>query len=314
MRTFPFTALVGLEDVKRLLLLSVVNPALGPVAILGPPGCGKSTAIRSLTGILPSQEFMFGCLSNCPPSDGEVCDRCKEVIAAGKARKVERTIPFIQLPFSATNDTLLGSPRRVTPPDPDPWERYEPGFLALANNGLISVEKASLMPREVLDKLFSALAASKVTLESGRSRFTYPFRSNPLLELDEDALPEILKRYCRLTARAVPPNTTEDKVLVLKRVQDFETNPKAFLEEHATAVTSTRAKVSRARADLPGLTPDDTLVKVAKKMAVAVGSQDSWNVIIQAARASAALDNAPLGTETLNSVMRFMPSKAGGGK
>ncbi len=50
---FPFLALVGQLEMRIALLLSLVNPAVGGVLLIGPRGTGKPTAVRSLSGVLP---------------------------------------------------------------------------------------------------------------------------------------------------------------------------------------------------------------------------------------------------------------------
>ena len=45
---YPFTAIVGQEDMKLSLILNVINPALGGVLIKGEKGTAKSTAVRAL--------------------------------------------------------------------------------------------------------------------------------------------------------------------------------------------------------------------------------------------------------------------------
>ena len=64
---FPFTAIVGQEDLKLALLLNAVNPAIGGVLIRGEKGTGKSTAVRALAGLLPDMEVVAGCLYGCHP-------------------------------------------------------------------------------------------------------------------------------------------------------------------------------------------------------------------------------------------------------
>jgi magnesium chelatase subunit I len=45
---FPFLALVGQSQMKLALLLSLLNPNLGGVLLIGPRGTGKTTAVRGL--------------------------------------------------------------------------------------------------------------------------------------------------------------------------------------------------------------------------------------------------------------------------
>jgi len=313
-KIFPLTAVVGLEDVKRLLLLGLVNQSLGPIAILGPPGCGKSTALRSLAELLPTDEYLFGCQCNCEPSADVLCNRCTKVRNAGGERKVERPIPLVTLPFSATPDVLYGKARMVAAPHADLWDDFEPGVLALANGGILTIEKAEHTPKDMLDKVFTALSEGKVTIGVPPRRFTYPFHTMPIFEVDGPVLPAGIKRYCKMVARAVPPATTEGKVLVLKQVQDFDISPDAFMKEHAGQVAALREKVAKARPRFAGLELPDEMMKAAKKKARDIGNPDAWSSMLQAAGAAAAFDDTAITVQTLDEVANFLPTASGGGR
>ena len=69
---FPFTAIVGQEEMKLALLLNVVAPAVGGVLVTGHRGTGKSTAVRALADLLPQLETVKGCAYNCDPADAEI--------------------------------------------------------------------------------------------------------------------------------------------------------------------------------------------------------------------------------------------------
>jgi Mg-chelatase subunit ChlI len=312
MTVYPFTALVGLDKVKRLLLMALVNPSLGPVAIIGPPGTGKSTALRGLTELLPPDEFIFACPSNCYAWEDKVCDRCSKVRKDGEVKKVERPIPFVDLPFTASPRELFGYKRKVAPPEPDPWEMYEPGILARANNGILVVEKAEHVPKETLEEVFTALSAGRVVLGTGKRQFTYPFGLTPIMEVDDKELPKGIRHHCRAAARAEPPQSTEEKVLMLKRVQEFDLSPKALVEEHAPAIRALKESIARARTAFTKVHIDEEFIETSRKVAKKAKSPDAWTTLVHVAVANVVLDDAALTTDALEEATAFLPPRKGG--
>lgn len=77
--TFPFTAIIGQDTMKRALVLNVVNPKLGGVLIQGEKGTAKSTAVRALADLLPPRRCIKGCRFHDDPDDkANWCDECHE--------------------------------------------------------------------------------------------------------------------------------------------------------------------------------------------------------------------------------------------
>ena len=60
-KNYPFTAIVGQEEMKLALLLNVVDPLIGGVLIMGQRGTGKSTAVRALSDLLPQITVVAEC-------------------------------------------------------------------------------------------------------------------------------------------------------------------------------------------------------------------------------------------------------------
>ena len=72
-RPFPFMAIVGQLEMRTALLLAVINPAIGGVLLIGPRGIAKTTAVRSITGILPHIE-VSDCEEDVLPEDLEALE------------------------------------------------------------------------------------------------------------------------------------------------------------------------------------------------------------------------------------------------
>jgi len=111
MESFPFTAIVGQDDMKTALTLNIINPLLGGILICGQKGTAKSTAVRSLASCLPEIDTVKGCRFNCDPEKtGALCDECRQKEQKGKALPtIRKKMPVINLPLGATEDRVIGT-------------------------------------------------------------------------------------------------------------------------------------------------------------------------------------------------------------
>src|SRR6476620_6371197 len=83
---YPFSAIVGQDEMKLSLILSVIDPQIGGVLIMGHRGTGKSTAVRALADLLPEIRVVARCLYGCDPTnDRNLCDDCANLAASGAA-------------------------------------------------------------------------------------------------------------------------------------------------------------------------------------------------------------------------------------
>ncbi|HEX8117441.1 MAG TPA: AAA family ATPase, partial [Pyrinomonadaceae bacterium] len=151
---FPFTAIVGQEEMKLALLLNVVAPAVGGVLVTGHRGTGKSTAVRALADLLPQLDAVKGCAYNCAPSDADaLCADCAARLDAGESLKHERKhVPVIELPLGATEDRVCGTidlGRALK----EGVKAFEPGLLARANRGFLYIDEVNLLEDHLVDLL-----------------------------------------------------------------------------------------------------------------------------------------------------------------
>src|SRR5262249_41965703 len=102
--TFPFSAIVGQQTLKRALLLGVIQPTLGGVLVRGTKGVAKSTAVRALAALLPPIQAVPGCPFRRHPGE-EIPD----FPVPPDAPAVVRPVPLVELPLGATEDRVLGS-------------------------------------------------------------------------------------------------------------------------------------------------------------------------------------------------------------
>src|ERR1039457_6339152 len=108
---FPFTAIVGQEEMKQALVLNAINPAIGGVLIRGEKGTAKSTAVRALARLLPEQQGVEGGRFGCSPSQPQLlCYECRARGAAGETLETTtRRMRVVELPINASEDRVVGA-------------------------------------------------------------------------------------------------------------------------------------------------------------------------------------------------------------
>ena len=107
---FPFSAIVGQDEMKLALLIAAVDPKVGGVLAFGDRGSGKSTAVRALAALLPKMKVVAGCRYNCDPErPSEFCEECRTKAAKGAVKSVQVPVPVVDLPLGATEDRVVGA-------------------------------------------------------------------------------------------------------------------------------------------------------------------------------------------------------------
>src|SRR5919108_1505512 len=103
MCTYPFTAIVGQEEMKLALILNAIQPAIGGVLIRGEKGTAKSTAVRALAAVLPELAVVSDCPFSCPPDQlAAMCTACRERLERGESLSVvHRRMRVVDLPINA---------------------------------------------------------------------------------------------------------------------------------------------------------------------------------------------------------------------
>jgi len=266
---YPFSALVGQENMKLALILAVINPGLGGVLIRGEKGTAKSTAVRALTALLPDQEVMSGCRYGCDPGKIELwCEECRG--RGGDSKKRKR--PLVELPLGATEDRLLGS-INLEEALVKGESRFEPGLLAAANRGLLYVDEVNLLDDHLVDSLLDAAAMGRNIVEregvsvSHPARFTLVGTMNP----EEGELrPQLLDRFglC-VEVRGLADQSQRQEVVRLRL--EFEKDPEAFIANFRPDEMELGLKIDEAAARLPLVKLPDEAVRQAVKICLNLG-------------------------------------------
>lgn len=246
---YPFTALVGQDDLRLGLLLNAVSPAVGGVLVRGEKGTAKSTAVRALAALMPEVDVVAGCRFSCDPAAPDpACPDGPHETGSGVARAA-RTV---ELPVGASEDRLVGAldiERALS----EGVKAFEPGLLADAHRGILYVDEVNLLHDHLVDLLLDAAAmgASYVEREGVSVRHAARFLLVGTMNPEEGELrPQLLDRF-GLTVEVAASRDTDQRVEVVRRRLAYDADPAAFAAGWADQEAALRARIAAARALLP---------------------------------------------------------------
>ena len=271
---YPFTAIVGQEDMKLALILNVINPALGGVLIKGEKGTAKSTAVRALAELLPAMEAVHGCRFNCDPHNANLfCDDCAKSTASGTVHNIERiNMRVVELPVSATEDRVVGT-LDIEHAIKHGEKKFEAGILAQANRNILYVDEINLLDDHVVDVLLDAAAMGINTVEREGLSYSHPARfvlvgtMNPE---EGDIRPQLLDRF-GLSVVVTGEHDPSQRVEVIKRRLAYEDNADEFIVSYQDEQKELADKIMQARKALPNVTISDETLEIVAKLAVELG-------------------------------------------
>ena len=159
---YPFSAVVGLDDLRLALLLTAVSPAVGGVLVRGEKGTAKSTVVRALAALLPEVDVVRGCRFACDPAEPD--PDCPDGPHAADAPHGHRPAALVELPVGATEDRVVGT-LDIQRALADGVKAYEPGLLAAAHRGALYVDEVNLLPDHLVDLLLDAAAMGRAHVE-----------------------------------------------------------------------------------------------------------------------------------------------------
>ena len=296
---FPFSAIVGQEQMKSALLLTAVDPRIGGVMVFGDRGTGKSTAVRALAQLLPPMRATVGCTYHCDPSLGGCSQDCP---AHGKARaKAEKVpVPVVDLPLGATEDRVVGA-LDLEKALASGEKSFEPGLLAKAHRGFLYIDEVNLLEDHLVDLLLDVAASGENIVEREGLSVRHPARfvligsGNP----EEGELrPQLLDRF-GLSVDVRTPTVLQQRVEVIRRCDAFDQGPSTFVEAWSKKDAAIARKLTRAARRLPDVDVPDAALALISAVCMKLGADGLRGelTLMRAARAQAALEDAPAVTE-----------------
>ena len=287
---FPFSAVVGNDDLKRALLLNVVEPRIGGVLIRGDRGTAKTTIVRALAALLPTIRTREGCPVACDPADGP-CAICHDVGAV-----IERVQRIVELPLGATEDRVTGTldlERALREGE----RRFEPGILDAANRGVLYIDEVNLLPDHLVDLLLDVAASGTNVVERDGIAVTHPahFILVGTMNPEEgDLRPQLLDRF-GLVVEARTPTDPKLRAEVVRRRVMFDSEPERIRVEYEDREAGLRRTLVRASRDLTNVRVPEPMLALAVDLCIeaqADGLRPDLTVY-RTARAIAALDARP---------------------
>ena len=290
--TYPFSAIVGQEEIKLALQIAACDPSIGGVLILGDRGTGKSTAVRGLASLLPKISVVRDCPYNCDPKkpDGN-CPSCSRTNSVA-AKSSNLTVPVVDLPLGATEDRVVGAldiERALAYGE----KEFDPGLLARANRGFLYIDEVNLLEDHLVDLLLDVAASGENIVErEGLSirhsaRFVLIGSGNP----EEGELrPQLLDRF-GLSVEVRTPSNVQDRIEIMRRRDEYERDPEVFIAGWKRKNGRLRGKISRARELLSQVHLNDDLLEKISALCIALGTDGLRGelTMIRASRAISAL-------------------------
>ncbi|MFI7295890.1 putative cobaltochelatase [Streptomyces sp. NPDC050121] len=248
---FPFTAVVGQDDLRLALLLNAVSPAVGGVLVRGEKGTAKSTAVRALSALLPELDVVSGCRFSCDPgSPDPACPDGPHEPGAFATRPAR----MVELPVGASEDRLVGA-LDIERALAEGVKAFEPGLLADAHRGILYVDEVNLLHDHLVDLLLDAAAmgASYVEREGVSVRHASKFLLVGTMNPEEGELrPQLLDRF-GLTVEVAASREPDQRVEVVRRRLAYDDDPQGFAARWADEESAVRGRIVAARALLPSV-------------------------------------------------------------
>ena len=292
-QTFPFSAIVGQDEMKLAILLTAIDPSIGGVLVFGDRGTGKSTAVRALAALLPKMRAVVGCRYGCDPQAAS-CPDCTARAAAQRGAPASHLVgvPVVDMPLGATEDRVVGAldlERALS----QGVKAFEPGLLARANRGYLYIDEVNLLEDHLVDLLIDVAASGENVVEREGLSVRHPARfvligsGNP----EEGELrPQLLDRF-GLSVEVKTPAALAQRVEVVKRRDAFERSPADFALAWKKEDDRVRRSIVAARKRLAAVDIPDTAREFAARLCMALGTDGLRGdlTLVRAARAYAAL-------------------------
>jgi magnesium chelatase subunit I len=291
---FPFSAIVGQDEMKLAILIAAIDPTIGGVLVFGDRGTGKSTAVRALAALLPKMRVNQGCRYNCDPAQrASWCSECLERAGAGSLKTRLAPVPVIDLPLGATEDRVVGAldlERALSRGE----KAFEPGLLARANRGFLYIDEVNLLEDHLVDLLIDVAASGENVVEREGLSVRHPARfvlvgsGNP----EEGELrPQLLDRF-GLSVEVKTPTDLAERIEVVKRRDAYERAPSDFVAHWRKEEERMRRHILAARARLAEVEVPDAALRRSAQLCMQLGTDGLRGelTLMRAARAWASFE------------------------
>lgn len=294
---FPFSAVVGQDQMKLGLILSAIDPAIGGVLIMGDRGSGKSTCVRGLAALLPTIDVVSGCAFNCDPTSGsDSCESCQSKSDGGvNLETTSVQVPVVDLPIGVTEDRVLGS-LDIEQALVFGRKQFEPGLLAKANRGFLYIDEVNLLDDHIVDLLLDVSASGENVVEREGLSVRHPARfvlvgsGNPE---EGDLRPQLLDRF-GFCVEVASPKQLETRIEAIKRRDAFDRNPIEFTTKWRSEEQLIQKRIVSAQARIASIEVSDDALTLAAGLCLHLGTDGLRGelTLVRAGRSLAAYESA----------------------
>ncbi len=299
---FPFLAIIGQDEMKLALILSLINPQVGGVLLIGPRGTAKTTAVRSLIDLLPNVRRSLcvnGCTEEMMEAEGMdgICEECAKKVAYGQALSVEDRVRIFELPLNARLEDVVGGINERIALEQQ-RVRLERGILGLADKHVLYIDEVNLLADVITDAILDAVAQGHYTVRRGplkmryRSRFLLIGSMNP----EEGRLrPQLMDRFgLRAWVRGL--EAPEDRYRAYQQAFAYSRDPAHFASMYASSILELAAEIQSAQQLLPTVEVGEQATALGLKLvqSMKIESNRAEITLFEAARAHAAADERVL--------------------
>ena len=295
---FPLLAMVGQTEMKTALILTLINPHIGGILLIGPRGTGKTTAVRGLIDLLPSVQRST-CPNGCEPEASyahgfdAICADCAQKLGRGEPITAPDRMRLVELPLNARLDDVIGGVNERVALEQN-RVHLERGILAQADLNVLYIDEVNLLDDQVANSILDAAAQDQYSVRRGPLAATYRARliligsMNP----EEGRLrPQIHDRFgLRVVVRGLPNEA--ERLEIYRRVQTYRTNPYVLVDAWSEETSAAANEIVEARARLPKV----TLTREVERLGLGwikrlgIDSHRTEITLFEAARAHAAAD------------------------
>ncbi len=295
---FPFLAIVGQVEMKLALTLSLINPEVGGVLLIGPRGTAKTTAVRSLTDLLPTVRHSL-CVHGCTEEmieqlgmDG-VCRDCATKFGHGEPLTAVDKVRIFELPLNARLDDVVGGINERVALEQN-RVRLERGLLGHADRHILYIDEVNLLDDAITDAILDAAAQGHYTVRRGPLKMTYNARLMLIgsMNPEEGRLrPQLMDRFgLRAVVRGL--DASEMRYQAYERAMAYKHRPELFAASFAEGTLALADEIQQARDRLPQVTVSTAARELGLDLVqqLTIDSNRAEITLFEAARAHAAAD------------------------
>jgi magnesium chelatase subunit I len=295
---FPFLAIVGQVEMKLALMLSLINPEVGGVLLIGPRGTAKTTAVRSLTDLLPTVRHSL-CVHGCTEEmveqlgmDG-VCQDCATKFGHSEPLTTLDKVRIFELPLNARLDDVVGGINERVALEQN-RVRLERGLLGHADRHILYIDEVNLLDDAITDAILDAAAQGHYTVRRGPLKMTYNARLMLIgsMNPEEGRLrPQLMDRFgLRAVVRGLDDPAA--RYQAYERAMAYKQRPELFAASFATGTLALADEIQQARDRLPSVIVGEEARELGLKLVqqLTIDSNRAEITLFEAARAHAAAD------------------------